>query len=119
MCIRDRLEGLHSARRGDFRIVYRIDDDHVTILAIDHRAEIYRPDEPRGRRQMRMAARAEAFEHPLCQHGVAQPECKNSTNMANRIRSTTPTSMASAAPTLMAVPPEKSRGRGYRDGRGA
>ena len=28
---------------GDFRIVYRIDDDYVTILAIDHRADIYRP----------------------------------------------------------------------------
>ena len=41
--LRFELEGLHSARRGDFRIVYRIDDDHVTILAIDHRADIYRP----------------------------------------------------------------------------
>lgn len=35
------LEGLHSARRGDFRIIYRI-DDHVTIIAIEHRADIYR-----------------------------------------------------------------------------
>jgi mRNA interferase RelE/StbE len=41
--LRFELEGLHSARRGDFRIVYRIDDDQVTILAIDHRADIYRP----------------------------------------------------------------------------
>ena len=36
------LEGLHSARRGDFRIVYRI-TDQVTILAIEHRADVYRP----------------------------------------------------------------------------
>jgi mRNA interferase RelE/StbE len=41
--LRFELEGLHSARRGDFRIVYRIDDNYVTILAIDHRADIYRP----------------------------------------------------------------------------
>ncbi len=35
------LEGLHSARRGDFRIIYRI-TDRVTILAIEHRADAYR-----------------------------------------------------------------------------
>lgn len=35
------LEGLHSARRGDYRIVYRI-DDRVTIIAIEHRADVYR-----------------------------------------------------------------------------
>lgn len=36
------LEGLHSARRGDFRIIYRI-ADAVTIIAIEHRADVYRP----------------------------------------------------------------------------
>ena len=41
--LRFELEGLLSARRGDFRIIYRIEDDLVTILAIDHRADIYRP----------------------------------------------------------------------------
>jgi mRNA interferase RelE/StbE len=35
------LEGLHSARRGDFRIIYRI-DEQVTIIAIEHRADAYR-----------------------------------------------------------------------------
>ena len=35
------LEGLHSARRGDYRIMYRI-DDRVTIIAIEHRADAYR-----------------------------------------------------------------------------
>jgi mRNA interferase RelE/StbE len=35
------LEGLHSARRGDFRIIYRI-DEQVTIIAIEHRADVYR-----------------------------------------------------------------------------
>ncbi|MBK8756059.1 MAG: type II toxin-antitoxin system RelE/ParE family toxin [Actinomycetales bacterium] len=35
------LEGLHSARRGDFRIIHRI-DDQVTIVAIEHRADVYR-----------------------------------------------------------------------------
>ena len=39
--LRRELEGLHSARRGDFRIIYRI-SDVVTIIAIDHRTDIYR-----------------------------------------------------------------------------
>jgi len=39
------LEGLHSARRGDYRVIYRIDDSQhlVTVLAIEHRSDIYRP----------------------------------------------------------------------------
>lgn len=39
------LEGLHSARRGDYRVIYRIDDyrRQVTIVAIQHRSDIYRP----------------------------------------------------------------------------
>jgi mRNA interferase RelE/StbE len=40
--LRFELEGLHSARRGDFRIIYRI-TDVVTIVAIEHRADVYRP----------------------------------------------------------------------------
>ena len=39
------LQGLHSARRGDYRVVYRIDDQdrRVDVVAIDHRSDIYRP----------------------------------------------------------------------------
>lgn len=38
------LEGLHSARRGDYRIVYRIDAEarRVIVAAIEHRADVYR-----------------------------------------------------------------------------
>lgn len=39
--LRFELEGLHSARRGDFRIIYRI-TEVVTIIAIEHRADVYR-----------------------------------------------------------------------------
>jgi mRNA interferase RelE/StbE len=41
------LEGLHSARRGDYRVIYRIDDQRhlVTVIAIEHRSDIYRPRE--------------------------------------------------------------------------
>lgn len=39
--LRFELEGLYAARRGDFRVVYRI-TDVVTIVAIDHRSDIYR-----------------------------------------------------------------------------
>ena len=43
--LRWELEGLHSARRGDYRAVYRIDDTQrvVIIEAVAHRADIYRP----------------------------------------------------------------------------
>lgn len=39
------LEGKHSARRGDFRVVYQIDLEHrvVTVVAVDHRSDVYRP----------------------------------------------------------------------------
>jgi mRNA interferase RelE/StbE len=38
------LAGLHSARRGDFRVLYRIkaDQAEVVIVNIDHRADVYR-----------------------------------------------------------------------------
>lgn len=38
------LTGLHAARRGDFRVIYRIDGDRgsLAITAIDHRADVYR-----------------------------------------------------------------------------
>ena len=39
--LRNQLEGMNRARRGDFRIIYRI-SDVVTIVAIDHRSDIYR-----------------------------------------------------------------------------
>jgi mRNA-degrading endonuclease RelE of RelBE toxin-antitoxin system len=42
------MAGLHSARRGDYRVIYRIDDgDHrVDVLAIEHRSDAYRPAQP-------------------------------------------------------------------------
>ena len=42
--LRLELEGLHCARRGDYRVVYRIDleSHHVEIVAIEHRSDAYR-----------------------------------------------------------------------------
>lgn len=40
--LRFELDGLYSARRGDFRVIYR-STDVVTVVAIDHRADAYRP----------------------------------------------------------------------------
>ena len=42
--LRFELEGLHSAHRGDYRVVYRIDDMRrvVYVETIDHRADAYR-----------------------------------------------------------------------------
>ena len=43
--LRLELAGLYSARRGDFRVIYQVDDDanRVDIVAIEHRADAYRP----------------------------------------------------------------------------
>lgn len=43
--LRFELEGHWSARRGPYRIVYRIDDEArtVSVIAVAHRADVYRP----------------------------------------------------------------------------
>ena len=42
--LRNELEGIWSARRGTYRILYRIDDERgeVIVLRIGHRRDIYR-----------------------------------------------------------------------------
>jgi len=42
--MRNELEGLHGARRGDYRVLYRIDQEQhaVFVIRIDHRGRIYR-----------------------------------------------------------------------------
>jgi mRNA interferase RelE/StbE len=43
--LRLELVCLHSARRGDFRVIYRISQGEATevvIVAIEHRADVYR-----------------------------------------------------------------------------
>jgi mRNA interferase RelE/StbE len=44
--LRFELSGYRSARRGTYRVVYRIDEETRTIhvVAIAHRAHAYRPD---------------------------------------------------------------------------
>ena len=39
------LEGLHSARRGDYRIIYVIFEDEKIVLIhrVQHRRDVYRP----------------------------------------------------------------------------
>lgn len=39
------LAGLFSARRGPYRLLYRIDEETQTVYVvhIDHRADVYRP----------------------------------------------------------------------------
>ena len=42
--LRDRLAGRHSARRGEFRLIYEIVDDRVLVrvVLIQHRRDAYR-----------------------------------------------------------------------------
>jgi mRNA interferase RelE/StbE len=36
------LAGRWSARRGVYRVIYRIEDDQVIVLRVDHRSDVYR-----------------------------------------------------------------------------
>ena len=42
--LRNELEGLWSARRGTYRVLYRIDDQNreVVVLRVGHRGDVYR-----------------------------------------------------------------------------
>lgn len=42
--LRNELAGIMSARRGTFRILYRIDEDRheVIVLRVEHRRNVYR-----------------------------------------------------------------------------
>ena len=42
--LRRELEGIWSARRGTYRVLYRINDhvNEVVVLRIDHRRDVYR-----------------------------------------------------------------------------
>jgi len=39
------LDDRHTARRGSYRIIYRIDDKArtVTVVDVDHRGDVYKP----------------------------------------------------------------------------
>jgi mRNA interferase RelE/StbE len=42
--LRGALEGLYSARRGEFRVIYAIDDEEIVVLVVTiaHRRDAYR-----------------------------------------------------------------------------
>ena len=43
--LRNDLAGIWSARRGTYRVLYRINDElrEVVVVRIEHRREVYRP----------------------------------------------------------------------------
>jgi mRNA interferase RelE/StbE len=42
--LRDDMRGLFSARRGEFRVIYRIFDDRIVVevVTVQHRRDVYR-----------------------------------------------------------------------------
>jgi mRNA-degrading endonuclease RelE of RelBE toxin-antitoxin system len=42
--LRNELTGIFSARRGTFRVLYRIDDEgrEVVVMRVEHRRDVYR-----------------------------------------------------------------------------
>ena len=43
--LRHELEGLRSARRGPYRVIYEVVEatNEIHVLRIDHRSDVYRP----------------------------------------------------------------------------
>jgi len=43
--LRDDLAGIWSARRGTYRVLYRVNDDlhEVVVVRVEHRRDAYRP----------------------------------------------------------------------------
>lgn len=43
--LRGELDGIWSARRGTYRVLYRVDEENreVIVLRVGHRRDIYRP----------------------------------------------------------------------------
>lgn len=43
--LHDELEGFRGARRGEYRVVFRVDDEQrvIRVVRVDHRSDIYRP----------------------------------------------------------------------------
>ncbi len=42
--LRGQLAGLRSARRGSYRVIYKVDEerDRIDVVHIDHRGDVYR-----------------------------------------------------------------------------
>jgi mRNA interferase RelE/StbE len=42
--LHDELEGFRGARRGEYRVIFKIDDSErvIRVARVDHRADIYR-----------------------------------------------------------------------------
>jgi mRNA interferase RelE/StbE len=36
------VEGVYRVRVGDYRVVYRIEDDELLVLKIGHRGDVYK-----------------------------------------------------------------------------
>jgi mRNA interferase RelE/StbE len=43
--LHDELEGFRGARRGEYRVIFRIDEEEhvIGVVRVDHRSDIYRP----------------------------------------------------------------------------
>jgi mRNA interferase RelE/StbE len=43
--LHDELEGFRGARRGEYRVVLRVDEERreIHVVRVDHRADVYRP----------------------------------------------------------------------------
>ncbi|MEP7105064.1 MAG: type II toxin-antitoxin system RelE/ParE family toxin [Chloroflexota bacterium] len=65
--LRLELQGLWSARRGSYRVVYRIDESRrlIQIVTIDHRSDVYR----RARRGLSSARLAGSLGSRYGRHG--------------------------------------------------
>ena len=43
--LHDELEGFRGTRRGEYRVIFRVDEEErvIRVVRVDHRSDIYRP----------------------------------------------------------------------------
>ena len=109
------FEGCHSARRGTYRVIYRIDDAkrRVTVIGVMPRSDVYRrtearsfaprtpapnPPLPGGRIESRNRA-----EMPSAASALGSGNCANMCSCRTRRPSCTPTSTPSTRPSSSAT----------------
>ncbi|MBU2601678.1 MAG: type II toxin-antitoxin system RelE/ParE family toxin [Actinobacteria bacterium] len=73
--LRRELAEYHVARRGDYRVIYRIDESAATVrvVRIDHRMDVYRPRQTRDSAHSAADTRSRAAQRGRPAHHSGRP----------------------------------------------
>ena len=114
--LRNELAGIFSARRGTFRVLYRIDEDHheVVVLRVEHRRDITEPDRLRRHRATRGSACRVSCRH----RGLRHADDRLSTHVSERVRREI-VSLVKPLDAVDSLPKEPGEDVGWRITRGS